>query len=148
MKDNVDLTIDRKFSVNRIADLRNVLFKLTNNAKFPWVMNTPRITSTLNKSNSPVLTGNKKERANKKIEIAYMNVAECERCGFKFDIKPWNRGEYLLCKSCDDYLNEEVTKSYWLEQRKRFVKINKDILLNNSREDVSLAELVLKVEEA
>lgn len=152
MKDNVDLTIDRKFSrpggANRISDLRSTLFKLTTNIKFPWAMNVPRITVTLDKSNSLVLTGNKKERANKRIELDYMHGTECECCGTKLDRKPWTRGEYLLCSRCDFSLEDSLKKTYWLEQRSRFVKINPNHVNNISTEEVSLAELVLKVEES
>lgn len=153
MKDNVDLTMDRKFSrpsgANRIAGLRNVLFKLTNNAKFPWVMNVSKITTyTLYRSNSLVLTGNKKERANKKREIDYINGTECERCGAKLDRKPWTRGDYFLCSRCDFSLNDSLRKTYWLEQRSRFAKINPNYSDNISTEEISLAELVLKVEES
>lgn len=130
MKDNVDLTIDRKFSGNRNRDIRSTLFKLTSNIKFPWVMNVSRITSTLDKRDSLILTGNKKEREHKKRELNYMNGTECECCGANLDKKPWSRGEYLLCSRCDYSLEDSLQKTYWLEQRSKLAKRNPNYISN------------------
>ena len=80
--------------------------------------------------------------------IDYINGTECERCGAKLDRKPWTRGDYFLCSRCDFSLNDSLRKTYWLEQRNRFVKINPNYSDNISTEEISLAELVLKVEES
>lgn len=149
MKDNVDLTINRKFSRNRnssSSDLRSTIFKLTSNVTYPWVMNISRITSTLDRSNAIIFTGNKKEREFKKNEFNYMNASNCECCGANLNKKPWTRSPYLLCSKCDYSLKESVKTSYWLESRHKFVKRRSTPVDNTSTEEISVAELLFNIE--
>lgn len=129
MKPNVDLTIDRKFRnrnatspVRRMSLLKSLL-KAYSNERFPWAINVSRISSTLIKTNALLYTGNKKERLHKKENFEYENGTFCDCCGVRLDKKPWKKGLYLLCAECDLSLNKGHQRTYWLEEKGRFVKV-------------------------
>lgn len=138
MKPTVDLTLNRKFrsKTSRPFDLRNAIFRATTNITFPWEMNVSRISFTINRSNSVILTGSKYDRDKKRRELDYENGVECERCGIKLDRKPWSKGLYSLCSYCEEDLNSDTKKSYWLEQKNHLVKLNK-------QNPISLDELII-----
>ena len=120
MKPTVDLTLNRKFrsKTSKHFNLRNTIFRATTNITFPWEMNVSRISFTIDKSKTVMLTGNKYDREEKRRALDYESGTECERCGAKLSKKPWNKGPYTLCNDCEEDLNFNKKKSYWLEQKK------------------------------
>lgn len=105
MKRNVDLTQDMTFSSprNRLTiSLKDLLIEKT----YPWDFGR-RIFSTTN-NNSLVLTGNKRNRNDKKMLRKYITAElGCERCGTNIHQKPWNR-EGSLCIRC----SREISITY------------------------------------
>lgn len=123
MKENVDLTLNRKFSSGRdLASVKIKLFKAVTNIKFPWVMNTSRIKTLSDRSNSIILTGNKHDRERKQMELDYENGNECDCCGIILNRKPWSNIN-RLCNRCNSSLEENSSNSYWKSLRKKKYKV-------------------------
>lgn len=125
MKNNVDLTLDRRFSrMNTIS-----VHQLFEQTKKPWEPN--QLKALMNKINDPteqiVLTGNKEDRAKARY---YKEMPErCDRCGRILDV-PWRR-RYSLCVECNDWLDEECDHN-----RGAYIQRRRNNKYKNFRPDV------------
>ena len=152
MKPNVDLTVDRKFnnteevvSNDLSVRLRRKILASTSNIKYPWNMNVVKIVPFFGGNKSMILTGNKEERRRKQIDLDFSKIIKCECCGVRLNNKPWRKGSFRFCIDCDRNLNRE-SDSLWKVQMERFRPLRNMSGFEDSDEEISLAELVLKGE--
>ena len=125
MKDNVDLTLNKKFSLKRdLNNIKRILFKSVTNVKFPWEINISKISFALDRNKSVILTGNKHDRKRKQMELDYENGNECDCCGIVLNRKPWSNIN-RLCNRCNNSLEEDSSNSsYWKSLRRKMYRVN------------------------
>lgn len=104
MKRNVDLTTNSDFSENDTRILVTSIFDDIHKT-YPWSsINFRPVKSGMHKQLFP--TGFVKDiRRIKQYEYQYSN--SCDRCGRKFEDKPWDK-QYCLCGKCAEELENDI----------------------------------------
>lgn len=112
MKSNVDLTENQIFSSVNFDDV--IREQIVDSIRVPWKVKIKTISSEdkMVQPNSPIIVGNKSERA-KVLEYRKMfSQKYCDCCGAKLGKKPWIK-EIGLCSECDSYYAKKQDKCLW-----------------------------------
>lgn len=111
MKRNIDLTIDRDFSINRNRNEISDIYKMFPKLKYPWTVSDMTHSVHYMDKSELVLTGNKTDREYKRKNTLHYKY--CSECCELLPLIPWHQDVLDSCCSNCKVRYESMYRDYW-----------------------------------